>query len=58
MNLRDEIVKPIDYQHIVVLPFQKYGGYAVRGKYLPNAIGQFQRIQLDGSSKRAGYSYI
>lgn len=58
MNLRDEIVKCVEYQHIVVLPFQQYGGYAVRGKYLPNAIGRFQRIQFDASSKRVGYSYI
>ena len=58
MNLRDEIVNVVDYQHIVVLPFQEYGGYAIRNKYLPNTVGQFQRIQLDGSSKRVGYSYI
>ena len=58
MNLRDEIVKSVDYQHIVVLPFQNYGGYAIRNKYPPNTVGQFQRIQFDGSSKRVGYSYI
>lgn len=57
MNLRDEIVKPVDYQHIVVLPFQTYGGYAIRNKYKPNTVGQFQRIQFDGTSKRVGYSY-
>ena len=58
MNLRDEIVSKVNYQHIVVLPFQEYGGYAVRSKYRPNASGQFQRIQFDASSKRVGYSYI
>lgn len=58
MNLRDEIVKRVDYQHIVVLPFQQYGGYAVRSKYLPNPIGQFQCIRLDGTSKKVGYCYI
>lgn len=57
MNLRDESVKTVPYQHIVVLPFQQYGGYAVRGKYLPNHLGQYQCIQFDGSVKRVGYSY-
>lgn len=57
MNLRDEIVNTVDYQHIVVLPFQAYGGYAVRNKYKPSTTGQFQCIQLNGSSKQVGYFY-
>ena len=58
MDLRHNKVKPMNYQHIVVLPFQEYGGYAMRSKYRPNAVGQFQRVQFDGSAKRVGYSYI
>lgn len=57
MDLSHEVVKPIGYQHVVVLPFQEYGGYAVRGKYLPNSLGQFQSIQFDGTIKKVGYSY-
>ena len=57
MNLRDECVKPISYQHIVVLPFQEYGGYAMRGKYKPNSIGQFQCIVFAANEKRVGYIY-
>lgn len=57
MDLAHNRVKPINYQHIVVLPFQQYGGYAIRNKYVPNALGQFQTIQFSGSSKRVGYSY-
>lgn len=58
MDLRHNKVKTVGYQHIVVLPFQSYGGYAVRGKYMPNNLGQFQRITFDGNSKRVGYSYF
>ena len=58
MDLTHNKVKTVGYQHIVVLPFQSYGGYAIRNKYMPNSIGQFQRIQFDGSSKRVGYSYL
>lgn len=58
MDLTHETVKTVGYQHVVVLPFQQYGGYAVRGKYLPIDIGQYQRIQFDGYSKKVGYSYI
>ena len=58
MDLTHEKVKMVGYQHIVVLPFQKYGGYAIRGKYLPNHLEQFQRITFDGLTKRVGYSYF
>ena len=57
MNLRDESVKTVGYQHIVVLPFQEYGGYAIRDKYIPNHLGQFQCITLSGTEKRVGYIY-
>jgi predicted phosphodiesterase len=58
MDLTHERVKTVGYQHIVVQPFQAYGGYAVRGKYMPNHLGQFQKVIFDGTSKRVGYSYF
>jgi len=58
MDLSHDKVKTVGYQHIVVLPFQNYGGYAVRNKYIPNHLGQFQRINFDGSAKQVGYSYF
>ena len=57
MDLTHDKVKTVGYQHIIVMPFQSYGGYAVRNKYMPNHLGQFQCIQLDGTSKKVGYSY-
>lgn len=57
MDLTHNKVKTVGYQHIVVVPFQNYGGYAIRGKYMPNHLGQFQCITFDGTSKRIGYSY-
>ena len=57
MDLTHNKVKTVGYQHIVVMPFQSYGGYAIRGKYMPTEIGQFQRILFDGSSKRVGYTF-
>ena len=58
MDLSHNKVKTVGYQHIVVMPFQRYGGYAVRGKYMPNHLGQFQCISFDGTSKRVGYTYF
>lgn len=58
MDLSHNKVKTVGYQHIVVLPFQNYGSYAVRGKYLPNHLGQFQCISFDGTSKRVKYTYF
>ena len=57
MDLTHNKVKTVGYQEVVVIPFQRYGAYAIRGKYLPNHLGQFQRVLFDGSSKRVGYSY-
>ena len=57
MDLTHNKVKTVGYHHVVVTPFQTYGGYAVRNKYTPIKLGQFQRITLDGTSKRVGYSY-
>ena len=57
MDLRHTSVKTVGYHHIVVTPFQKYGGYAVRGKYMPNHLGQFQCITFNGTTKRVGYIY-
>lgn len=58
MDLSHNKVKTVGYQNIVVLPFQRYGGYAVSGKYMPNHLGQFQCITFDGTSKRVGYTYF
>ena len=58
MDLRNTNVKMVNYHHIVVVPFQCYGGYAIRSKYMPNSLGQFQRITFDGTSKRVGYTYF
>lgn len=57
MDLSHDKVKTVGYQHVVVLPFQRYGGYAIRGKYMPNHLGQFQCITFDGKSKRVGYTF-
>lgn len=58
MDLTHNKVKLVGYQQVVVIPFQRYGGYAIRGKYQPNNLGQFQRITFDGTSKRVGYAYF
>lgn len=47
-------IKP--YHEVVVTPFQSYGGYAVRGKYRPSFLGQFQTITLDNTRKRVIYT--
>lgn len=57
MDLTHNKVKTIPYQHIVVTPFQEYGGYAIRGKYMPGHVGAFQRVTFDGTSKRIGYTF-
>lgn len=58
MDLTHNKVKTVGYQQVVVMPFQRYGGYAVRGKYMPNHLGQFQRVTFDGTAKKVGYAYF
>lgn len=57
MDLHNETVTTVGYQHVVVTPFQGYGGYALQGKFLPNHLEQFQKITLDGFKKRVSYHY-
>lgn len=57
MDLHNECVRTVGFQNVVVVPFQSYGGYALRGKFLPNHLQQFQKIRLFGDSKRVGYSF-
>lgn len=58
MDLTHNKVKTVGYQQVVVMPFQRYGSYAIRGKYMPNHLGQFQRITFDGTTKKVGYAYF
>lgn len=57
LDMKNECVRTVGYQNIVVVPFQNYGGYAMQGKFLPNHLEQFQKIKLFGDSKRVGYSF-
>ena len=57
MDLTHNVVKKIPYQHIVVTPFQEYGGYSARGKYKPNNTGGLQTVWVSGKDKRIKYSF-
>ena len=57
IDLSHNKVKTVGCHHIVVTPFQGYGGYAIRGKYKPVHLGQFQTIQFDAYDKIVGYKY-
>lgn len=57
LDLQNEVVRTVGYQQVIVMPFQKYGGYTIRGKHKPIHLGQFQRIRLDGSTKKIGYTF-
>ena len=57
MDMQNEVVRTVPVHDVVVIPFQEYGGYAIRGKYLPNHLGQFQRITLSGETKHIAYTF-
>lgn len=55
-NLQRKSVSVVPYENIVVGSFLKYGDYALRGEYLPNAVGGFQKVRLYGNRKQVGYA--
>lgn len=57
MDLQNECVKTVGFQHVVVVPFQEYGGYAIRNKHFPNHLEQAQIIKLYGNRKRVSYLF-
>ena len=56
MDMQNETVSIVPYRQIVCASFQKYGGYALRGEYLPNICESFQRIKLYGDKKKVSFS--
>ena len=57
VDLRHESVRTEPYQEVVVEPFVNFGGYAMRGMYLPTAPSNFQMFTLFGTEKKVSYSY-
>lgn len=55
MDMQNEMVSIVPYKKVVCTPFQGYGGYALRGEYLPVAVSEFQVLRLDGKSKKINF---
>lgn len=55
VDMHNETVSVVEFTNVVCNSFQKYGGYAMRGLYLPNASKRFQILTLDGKTKHVGY---
>lgn len=55
VDMHNETVSTTEFTSVVCSSFQDYGGYSIRGLYLPNASKRFQILTLDGKSKRVGY---
>lgn len=54
IDTRNGKVSVAPYCNVVFSSFLSYGGYALRGEYLPNGIMGFQRVTLDGRAKKVG----
>lgn len=58
IDSKNETVGMKDFVHITVPSFQKLGGYALRGMYMPQSSNIFPIIQLGGSRKEVQVSWI
>lgn len=54
---RNNLVKLVDFAHIVVPSFDSFGGYALRGLYLPQSSYKFPVIHLNGEKKEVNLSW-
>lgn len=57
MDTKNEVVKLQDYAHIVVPSFAEFGGYALRGMYMPQS-NKFPIIRLDGEKKGVEIKWV
>ena len=54
----NEVVRVVGYTHITVPSFQNYGGYALRGLYLPQDNSKFPIIRLNGMEKEVSVTWM
>lgn len=57
MDMKNEVIRMMEYTTIVCNSFQDYGGYSLRGMYLPQASKRFQKIILNGTKKHIGFEF-
>lgn len=51
VDTSNEVVRVVDYTHLVVPSFHDLGGYALKGLYAPKSTSKFPVIQLSGKEK-------
>ena len=57
IDTKNEIVKLVDYTHIVVPSFASYGGYALKGMYMPQGF-KIPIIKISGEKKEVKVEWI
>jgi len=58
IDSKNEAVVMKDFVHITVPSFQKLGGYALRGMFMPQSSNVIPIIKLDGTKKDVSVSWI
>lgn len=58
MDLRSGTVAMTPYRKLICRPFQRYGGYAVRGEFLPTGAEEYQYVRLSGEGKAISFHTI
>jgi predicted phosphodiesterase len=51
VDTANEVVRVVDYTHVIVPSYHDLGGYALRGLYTPKSTTKFPVIQLCGTEK-------
>ena len=57
MDMKNEVVRMVEYTTVVCNSFQDLWGYALRNMYLAQMSKRFQKITLDGNVKHIGYEF-
>lgn len=58
MDMQNEVVRTVGYTHLVVPSFDLYGGYALRGLYVPQDGTKVPILTLSGIKKKVDVHWI
>jgi predicted phosphodiesterase len=56
-NINSSTVSIVPYQEVIVKSFPEYGGYALRGEYLPTCTSGTQVVRLYSGTRRVDYEF-
>lgn len=58
IDSHNNVVRLVDFTHIIVPSFDKFGGYVLRGQYLPQSSSKIPVVELSGREKEVSVHWL